>query len=283
MHMKEKMVKEVVQGHRTVDGAGVNLVRVLGLRTVKGFDPWLMLDSFDSKNPDDYIAGFPPHPHRGIETITYLIEGEMAHGDNMGNQGVIHSGESQWMTAGSGIIHEEMPKASPRMLGVQLWLNLPKEHKMTSPKYFSITKDMIQKIDTDFGVVRVIAGEYQGAKGVKRDYIQATLIDVELHADKEAYIPISVDDNTFVFLIDGDAFIKDKKYYNKSALLLDEGDTIHIKAPKNADTRFLVCAGKPLHEEISWGGPIVMNTKEELQTAFDELEKGTFIKHQPTK
>ncbi|MFV0364198.1 MAG: pirin family protein [Suipraeoptans sp.] len=269
---------------RTVDGAGVHLVRVLSINTVNDYDPWLMLDSFDSEKPSDYINGFPPHPHRGIETITYLIEGEMTHGDSLGNKGVIHGGESQWMTAGSGIIHEEMPTESKRMLGVQLWLNLPKKDKMTYPKYFSITNDMVKEVETDFGKVRVVSGEYNGIKGVEGDFIKATLLDFAVKAGQEVTIPVKEADNAFVFLIDGDAKIEGKLVDNKSAVLFGDGtgDTIKVKAPDNADTRFLFCAGKPLHEEVAWGGPIVMNTQPELKESFKELQDGNFIKHDPT-
>lgn len=280
--MDKRKVKSIVTGRPTVDGAGVHLVRVLNLNTVEDFDPWLMLDSFDSKNPKDYIAGFPPHPHRGIETITYLVEGEMSHGDNLGNKGVIHSGESQWMTAGSGIIHEEMPTASERMLGVQLWLNLPKKHKMAKPKYFSITNDMIEEVETDFGMVRVIAGEYDGVKGVKGDYIKATILDVVIDKGQKATITLPKKDNAFVFILDGEAMIDDKVCETKSAVLLGEGKEVEIEARDGA-LRALVCSGKPLHEEVAWGGPIVMNTREELQNAFEELESGTFIKEDAMK
>ena len=274
-----RKVKKTVTGQPTVDGAGVHLVRVLGIHTVKDFDPWLMLDSFDSKNPNDYIAGFPPHPHRGIETITYLARGEMTHGDSLGNKGVIHSGESQWMTAGSGIIHEEMPQPSEHMLGVQLWLNLPQKDKMAVPKYFTITPDMIPEAKEAYGTVKVLSGTYQGVSGTKPDYVQATILDVDLRADSEISIPISREENVFAFLLDGDAIIEGETYQCKTAVLFSEGDMIKIKAPKDKSTRFIVCAGKPLQEEIAWGGPIVMNTREELNNTFKELDEGTFIKH----
>lgn len=278
--MTDRKVVKAVQGQPAIDGAGVHLVRVLGNNTVKDYDPWLMLDSFDSTNPPDYMKGFPAHPHRGIETVTYLIEGEMTHGDSLGNKGTIRNGESQWMTAGSGIIHQEMPTASPRMLGVQLWLNLPQKDKMATPQYFSITNDMIKEVDTDFGHVRVVAGEFDGVQGVEPSYIQASLFDVQLDAGKEAVIPVDPEDNAFVFFIDGDGTIDGQDFTNKTAVLLQDGDTIRVKAPADKATRFLVCAGKPLHEEVSWGGPVVMNTRAELMKAFEEMEDGTFIKHE---
>lgn len=278
--MSERKVVKAVRGQRTVDGAGVHLVRVLGPSTVKEFDPWLMLDSFDSEEPKDYINGFPPHPHRGIETITYLIQGEMTHGDSLGNQGVIRDGESQWMTAGSGIIHEEMPKASERMLGVQLWLNLPQKEKMAVPRYFTITKEMIGEVDTSFGHVRVIAGEYDGTKGVAPAYVQATLLDILVEAGEEARIPVAKSDNAFVFFIENEGIIDQVTYEVKTAVLMQDGDEIRVQAPSDKATRLLVCAGQPLHEEVAWGGPIVMNTREELKEAFRELDEETFIKHE---
>ena len=274
--MSDRKVIKTVRGQRTVDGAGVNLVRVLGINDVKEFDPFLMLDSFDSTNPDDYTKGFPTHPHRGIETITYLIEGRIEHKDSLGNQGVIHGGESQWMTAGSGILHQEMPTASPRMLGLQIWLNLPKKEKMTPPAYFDITQEMIKTVPENFGTVRIIAGHYKDTAGVEPPHWQATMYDISLDAGKEAVLPTKPDENVFVFLIVGDAEIDGQNYAEKTAILFGEGDTIHIKAEK--ECRFFFFSGKPIKEPISWGGPIVMNTREELQTAFSELDNGTFIK-----
>ncbi|MDR2339897.1 MAG: pirin family protein [Deltaproteobacteria bacterium] len=275
-----KKVKKSVRGHKTVDGAGVHLVRVLGVSTVKDFDPFLMLDSFDSENPEDYIKGFPFHPHRGIETITYLIHGEMEHRDSLGNKGVIGNGESQWMTAGSGIMHQEMPVASPRMLGVQIWLNLPKDSKMTHPVYFDITKDMIPSVKEPFGEVKVISGNYDGTDGVKPKNIQATLLDFLVEPGKSVTIPTIPKENVFVFLIEGDAIINGDTYDEKTAVLFhDEGDAIEIHATKHKPARFIFFEGKPLREDVAWGGPIVMNTEEELRQTFLELENGTFIKH----
>jgi redox-sensitive bicupin YhaK (pirin superfamily) len=275
-----KKVKKSVRGHKTVDGAGVHLVRVLGVSTVHDFDPFLMLDSFDSENPNDYMKGFPFHPHRGIETITYLIQGEMEHSDSLGNKGVIGNGESQWMTAGSGIMHQEMPISSPRMLGAQIWLNLPKESKMTHPKYFDITKGMIPVVKTDFGEARVISGKYGGAAGVEPTFIKATLIDFLVDKGQSATIPTIPGENVFVFLIEGDAVINGDAYDEKTAVLFQrEGDAIEIVATKKKPSRFIFFEGKPLGEPVAWGGPIVMNTDNELRKTFEELEEGTFIKH----
>lgn len=277
--MATRKIKKLVTGQRAIDGAGVHLVRVLGHDTVIDFDPFLMLDSFDSRNPADYIKGFPFHPHRGIETISYLVEGEMTHHDSLGNKGTIHSGESQWMTAGSGIMHQEMPQASKRMLGVQLWLNLPQSQKMTEPTYFDITKEMIGIKKTDEAVVHILAGEYDGVAGVNPPHIKATIYDIELQPGKSITLPTKIEDNVFVFLIEGNAVIDDKTVSEKTAVLFDEGDAITVSTEADNPLRFLICAAKPLHESIAWGGPIVMNTRDELNFAFKELDKGTFIKH----
>ena len=280
--MADRKIKKTVTGKRAVDGAGVQLTRVLGNATVEDFDPFLMLDSFDSKNPKDYIAGFPFHPHRGIETITYLIQGEIDHEDSLGNKGAIRDGQSQWMTAGSGIMHQEMPQPAERMLGLQLWLNLPAADKMAEPRYFDITRDMMGEKQTDAGTVRVIAGEYQGAKGAQPYHIQASVYDVLLEPGKSLSLPVKAEDNAFVFLIEGDAVIDGRQIPEKTAVLFErEGDTVTVAAPPSGPARFIYCSGQPLDEPISWGGPIVMNTKEELQHAFNELRDGTFIKHQP--
>ena len=184
----DRKIKKIVKGQHTVDGAGVHLVRVLGYRDTKEFDPFLMLDSFDSKNPNDYNKGFPFHPHRGIETITYLIEGSMEHEDSLGNKGTIHPGESQWMTAGSGIMHQEMPIASDRMLGVQIWLNLPQKDKMVKPEYFEIKQDMMGKINIPEGSVQVISGSYKGINGVAPHYHNATLYDIIINKIGRAHV-----------------------------------------------------------------------------------------------
>jgi redox-sensitive bicupin YhaK (pirin superfamily) len=276
-----KHIKKIVKGQKAIDGAGVHLVRVLGYYDVKDFDPFLMLDSFDSKNPADYIKGFPMHPHRGIETITYLIEGEIDHEDSLGNKGRIGAGEAQWMTAGSGILHQEMPQEAPRMLGVQLWLNLPRKEKMTKPAYFDITSNMIPIVSEPFGTVRVISGEYAGNKGVHPSYIQATLYDIMINAGKKAVIPVTENENCFIFLIQGDAHVNDTLQSEKSAILFEmDGNKIQVAATEKAEARFIFFSGKMLKEPIAWGGPIVMNTEDELQQTFRELEAGTFIQQQ---
>lgn len=276
-------IKRTVRGHPAVDGAGVHLVRVLGIRTVEDYDPFLMLDSFDSRNPEDYIKGFPLHPHRGIETITYLIHGKIEHEDSLGNKGVIRSGQAQWMTAGSGILHQEMPKAAERMLGLQIWLNLPKTEKMAHPAYFDITEAMIGTAEDGPAIVRVIAGEYKNALGAKPRHIKASLYDILLSKGGEIAIDAKTDENVFVFLIEGDAMIEGKRIEEKTAVLFGDGDTVAVKAPDEADSRFIYFSGKPIREPVAWGGPIVMNTEDELEAAFRELEEGTFIKEQASR
>lgn len=279
--MSKRKIKQTVRGKPTVDGAGVHLVRVLGPKTMYDFDPFLMLDSFDSRNPEDYTAGFPHHPHRGIETVTYLISGEIDHEDSLGNAGRIGPGQSQWMTAGSGIIHQEMPRPSERMLGLQLWINLPHEEKMVDPQYFDIRDAMIGEKKIAGGIVRVISGEYGGVKGAKTDHVQATLLDVSLNEGESVSLPTKNEDNVFVFLIEGDAVIDGEHIPEKNAVLFGEGSGITLSAPEGKPARFIFFSGKPVREEISWGGPIVMTTKEELKNAFLDIDNGTFIKHAP--
>lgn len=280
-------IKKIITGQRTVDGAGVSLVRVLGYHDAKDIDPFLMLDAFDSTNPADYTKGFPWHPHRGIETITYLIAGDIEHGDSLGNQGSILDGDCQWMTAGSGIIHQEMPKASPRMLGAQVWLNLPASAKMTDPSYGDIRQADIPVISEAGATVHVVAGHYQGKPGAfQGKYVPATYLDVELAAGSEWSFQNDPDNTLLIYIFEGQAIFDPAQSVDNSsdlvdarqALLFGTGDTFWAKAGKNG-IRFILLSGKPLKEPIAWGGPIVMNTREELNLAFQELDKGTFIKH----
>lgn len=279
--MKERKIRKSVRGNPAVDGAGVHLVRVLGGATVADFDPFLMLDSFDSENPEDYTAGFPFHPHRGIETITYLISGEIDHMDSLGNAGRIGPGQAQWMTAGSGIMHQEMPQPSERMLGLQLWLNLPASEKMADPQYFDITGDMIGEKESRDAVVRVISGEYEGVRGAVPRHLPATIYDVMVKPERSITIKTKPDENVSIFLIQGDAILEDKRVAEKTALNFGEGESITVEAPSDGAARFIFLSAKPLKEPVAWGGPIVMNTREELEAAFDELEAGSFIRHKP--
>ena len=276
--MKLRTVKRIVQGKPAIDGAGVHLTRVLGTSTIEDFDPFLMMDSFDSRNPEDYIRGFPTHPHRGIETITYLVSGELAHQDSLGNKGLITSGACQWMTAGSGILHQEMPQEAERLLGLQLWLNLPAAEKMTNPKYFDIEPHDVGLVELNGGFVKVISGEYEGVRGVTPHHIQATLLDVKLDEGQSIEIPVKEGETVFVFLIEGAGMLDGEIFEEKTALLLGEGELVEVSALPGEVLRFFLASAPPLHEPVAWGGPIVMNTREELRLAFDELRAGTFIK-----
>ena len=274
-------IKRIVTGQNAIDGAGVRLVREIGYNDTKDFDPFLLLDAFDSTNPKDYIKGFPWHPHRGIETVTYLISGDIEHGDNMGNSGSILDGDCQWMTAGSGIIHQEMPKATERLLGAQLWLNLPAKDKMTKPKYGPITKKDIPVIDENDKRIHIIAGHYKSYKGaIEGDYVKATYYDVEADANAEWIFDTDPEHTLFIYILRGAAsFGEDnlKIIPEKHVVLFTEGTIFKMKASEKG-IRLLLMSGKPLREPIAWGGPIVMNTREELNLAFEELERNTFIK-----
>jgi redox-sensitive bicupin YhaK (pirin superfamily) len=276
--MPYRKIQRIVRGTPVVDGAGVRLVRVLGPYTIEDFDPFLMLDSFDSRNPQDYIAGFPMHPHRGIETVTFLIQGIMDHEDSLGNKGRINAGDLQWMTAGSGIMHQEMPKPAERILGFQLWLNLPKNEKMTQPKYFDISPKDIIELEIPGGKVRIISGEFAGIKGVKPHHIQARFLDFNLKAGKTVEIDVDPLETVFVFLLEGDAMIDGQHISEKSAVLLANGDMVKVEAMPESNLSFQLLSAPPLHEQVAWGGPIVMNTREEVMRAFEDLREGSFIK-----
>jgi len=273
----EKRVKSVVQGSPAIDGAGVKLTRVLGPRTIRSFDPFLLLDSFDSQNPDDYSAGFPMHPHRGIETITYLISGTIEHRDSLGNRGFIRDGATQWMTAGSGILHQEMPLPSPRMLGVQLWLNLPQKEKMADPRYFDISPDLVKEVDDGNSTVRIISGVYQHTLGITPHHLPATILDIRLRKASSITVPCEEGQTVFVFTLEGNVKVGETLYREKSALLFGEGDFVRLSSETEREGRLLFVEASPLREPVAWGGPIVMNSQAELDVAFSELERGTFI------
>ncbi|WP_159802019.1 MULTISPECIES: pirin family protein [Bacillota] len=274
--MKRK-IKTKVRGFRTRDGAGVNLVRVLGNQTTKEFDPILMLDSFDSTNPDDYTAGFPMHPHRGIETISYVSRGKMVHRDSLGNEDGISDGEVQWMNSGSGIMHEEMVPAAERLLGVQLWLNLPSKDKMSKPSYNSIKNDEIDEIEIDGGKIRLLAGTYGEYQGYKGDYLPMDYYDIHLNANSEITLTMGEKDSVMIFTLLGNVYINDEHIEEKTAVKLTEGDSLTIKnGEQNAQVLYI--NSRALNEPVAWAGPIVMNTQEEVQKAFIELRNNTFIK-----
>lgn len=272
----ERKIKQQVRGFRTQDGAGVSLVRVLGNRTVQEYDPILMLDSFDSTNPDDYTAGFPMHPHRGIETISYVYRGFMTHRDSLGNEDTIGDGEVQWMTAGSGIMHEEKLPAAERMLGVQLWLNLPAKDKMVPPAYHSIKNSEIEEIELEDGKLRLLAGEYDGRKGYMSKYLSLDYYDLHLNSNASIVLNTERERSVMLFILLGNAYIGDELIKEKTAVKLSSGDHVKITATDDK-AQVLFVSSTILAEPVVWGGPIVMNTKEELNKAFDDLKKGTFL------
>lgn len=274
-----RKIKRVVNGYATQDGAGVKLVRILDNETSGEFDPFLMLDSFDSTNPDDYTKGFTWHPHRGMETITYLIEGEIDHQDSLGNKGVIKAGESQWMNSGSGVMHQEMPISSKRMLGFQLWLNLPKKNKMSKPSYQTLSEaNYIKTIKEENGIVKVISGDYHGIKGFKPKHVKATILDVDLNVNETFELDVKKNETLIVFNILGDIIVDEELIAEKSAVLLSDGNKINVSSTADTGARFIIFQAKPLKEKIAWAGPIVMNDDDELKEAFEELNKDTFVK-----
>ncbi|MDU1010866.1 pirin family protein [Finegoldia magna] len=277
--MKRKILNRT-QGFRTKDGAGVSLVRVLSRNTTKEYDPILMLDSFDSVDPDDYIKGFPMHPHRGIETITYLREGTMAHKDSMGNEDTITDNEVQWMTAGSGIMHEEMPKPSKRMLGVQLWLNLLAKDKMVTPHYQSLRGDDLKIIEENSAKVKVISGEFKGIKGYAPKYLPLDFYEIEIKKNEEITIDTKDDQQVILFTLIGDIEVEGDVVSEKTAVTTTDGDKLTIRA-KGEDVNVLFLQSIPTNELIAWAGPIVMNTNEDLRQASLDLRNGTFIKEKP--
>lgn len=280
--MEYRKIRKIVTGMPAVDGAGVHLVRVLGHRDVEEFDPFLLLDAFDSTNSEDYLKGFPWHPHRGIETVTFLVTGNIEHGDSLGNKGSILDGGCQWMTAGSGIIHQEMPQAVPRMLGLQLWINMPAAQKMTEPKYGDLPREKIPIAQEPGARIAIVGGAFRGHPGAKKgESVDATLLDIALESGASIEIPLPPGDNTFVYILDGSVSFDAPEALafqdRKRAVLLSGGDAVRLAAAPSAPARCILCSGAPLGEPIAWGGPIVMNTQAELQEAFRELDEGTFI------
>ncbi len=276
-----RKVEKMVQGYRTRDGAGVSLVRVLGNTTADDFDPFLMLDAFDSTNPDDYTPGFPMHPHRGIETVTFLSKGSIVHEDHLGTKASISDGEAQWLTAGSGAYHSEMPQPAERMLGVQLWLNIPAKDKMTAePFYHGVINEEIEEIPIESGKLRLIAGNYLEHSGIQGKYLPLDYYDIHLDAGGELTLDVEGEDKSaMVFTLEGYAVISDENVPEKTAAKLGNGDEVKIEAGENPIEILFMCSRK-LEEPVAWYGPIVMNTQEELQKAFDDLGNGEFIIHE---
>ena len=281
-----RTINKIWKSKPTLEGAGVRLKRAFGFDQAPQLDPFLMLDAFRSDNPDDYRSGFPWHPHRGIETITYLLAGEVEHRDSMGNCGVISAGDVQWMTAGSGIIHQEMPKGdrAGRMWGFQLWANLPASHKMMDPRYREVKRDDIPQVTTADGVVvGVICGEAAGVRGPVRDIVtDPDLLDVSIPGGMSFTHQVKAAHTVFTYVIEGEGNFGPQHGAVACAadtvVLYEPGDTIVVATEKQS-VRFLLAAGRPLKEPVAWYGPIVMNTQEELQTAFREYKEGTFVKH----
>lgn len=273
----------VVKGYRTQDGAGVSLVRVLGDQTARDFDPFLMLDSFDSVNPDDYTAGFPLHPHRGIETVSYLREGAMHHRDTMGFEDTVTSGEVQWMCAGSGVEHEETIPAARRLLGVQLWLNLPAAEKMAQPTYHAVKRDDIESVPLDGAVLRLLVGRYvdengKSHQGFVGSHLPLDYYELTVEAGHSVEIPVDEDRSVLAFTLEGPALIGGLPLGEKTAVKLVEGDHVGITATGEKPSVVLLMSSVALREPIAWGGPIVMNSTAELRQAFRDLDEGTFIK-----
>ena len=277
-----RTVELVRRAEPTMEGAGVRLVRAFGFEESSRLDPFLMLDDFHSENPADYSAGFPSHPHRGMETDTYMISGTSEHADNLGHQGRIGPGEVQWMTAGSGIIHEEMPQATDgRLQGFQLWINLPAANKMMAPRYQDIRKGMIPVLEPNDGVeVRVIAGKVGEAAGPVRDLIvPVELLDVKMGSKGRFEHVVPNDRTAFAYIFEGEASFGDERWRagEEHLVILGEGDTVVVRT-ENAGARFLLASGKPLREPIAWRGPVVMNSEEELKQAFREIREGKFVR-----
>ena len=300
--MSLRPVKQIIQSKPTLEGAGVRLRRAFGFGSTRETDPFLLLDDFRNENPEDYLAGFPWHPHRGIETITYVLTGTVEHGDSLGNKGRLGAGDVQWMTAGSGILHQEMPKGDPagRMHGFQLWANLPASLKMTDPRYQDVAaRDIPEVTDDDGTKVRVVCGTFWGKKGpVDGVAADPRYVDVWVPPGKRRSLPVEKPRNVFAYVFEGSGTFRDaspprgvlteqldpaatvvrEETGNRSLVLFGSGDEVTVQAGEEG-IRFLLVSGQPIEEPVAWYGPIVMNTAEQLEQAYAELHDGTFIKH----
>jgi quercetin 2,3-dioxygenase len=301
--MSIRPVKRTLESRPTVEGAGVKLRRAFGFGDTSEFDPFLLFDDFRNDDPEDFLAGFPWHPHRGIETITYVLAGTVDHGDSLGNRGTLGSGDVQWMTAGSGILHQEMPQgdARGRMHGFQLWANLPKSLKMTAPRYQDIAARDIQEITDDDGTrVRVICGEFWGRRGpIEGIAADPSYLDVWVPPGSRRSLPVETHRHAFAYVFEGSASFRGASpprdvatesvgtattpiaeadaSPDRTLVLFDAGDEVTVQAGERG-VRFLLVSGKPIEEPVAWYGPIVMNTQEELRQAYRELGEGTFIR-----
>lgn len=279
-----RRIQRVLRSKPTMEGAGVRLKRAFGFHELSFLDPFLLLDDFGSENPDDYLAGFPWHPHRGIETITYMLHGEVKHEDSLGNGGVIHDGDAQWMTAGSGIIHQEMPqKSNGLMRGFQLWANLPASQKMMDPRYRDIKRSQIPEITFNCDVkVKIICGEIKNTKGPVQDIVtDPQYLDVAISPNSEFNHSVNSDHKVFAYIIEGEAHfdqVQSNRIAKESLVIFEDGDGVSITTD-DPPVRFLLISGKPIAEPIAWYGPIAMNNEAELRLAFEEYRNGTFLKH----
>ena len=274
-----RKIKCVVRGEAGVDGAGVHLTHVLSRHTMHDTDPLLLLDAFDATDPEKYVAGFPMHPHRGIETISYVVEGSMVHRDSLGNEDAVTDGGIQWMTAGGGILHEEKLPPVKCLFGVQLWLNMKKEDKFAPPAYLAIEKDSIPEIPFDGGYVRLLAGSYEGREGHLSDYVPVNYYDVHIEPGGTFHTKVSERANITLFALVGSPTVEEEPVDHFDAAILDGGDEIRIANDTEEEIAVLVFMAEPIDEPIAWWpGPIVMNTEEELEEAYDEIKAGTFIK-----
>ena len=279
--MSQIEVKKIIKALNASDGAGVKLKRSIGTPEADYIDPFLMLDEFGSENKDDYVAGFPPHPHRGIETVTYMLNGEFEHQDSTGAKGIMTSGDVQWMKTGRGIIHSEMPAMSDgQLLGFQLWINMPAKLKKNKPEYIYIDSKKMSIHKDEDKQVKVIAGKFEKAEGpVKGHNVEPVYFDVELNKNKDFKFNLSSTHNTFIYLIKGEIKIGEKKHdkvKDSTLILLSKGEDLKVTAQTN--TKFLVISGKPINEEIARGGPFVMNTKAEILQAVQDYHNGNFVK-----
>jgi redox-sensitive bicupin YhaK (pirin superfamily) len=280
-----RRIKKIYHSRPTTDGAGVSLNRVFSNPQVPEFDPFLLLDAFGSDDKSKYIRGFPWHPHRGIETITYLLQGRVEHGDSMGNEGIIYSGDVQWMTAGSGIIHQEMPKGDEegKMYGFQLWANLPAKQKMIPPKYRDVKSIDIPNVELENGIkIKIICGKINETKGPVTDIAtDPEYLDISVLANTSYKHKTTIGHTYFAYIFEGEASFSSENgnmVELGNVVLFEDGEFIEVST-KDKDTRFLLISGKPIGEPVAWYGPIVMNTDEEIRIAFEEYEKGTFIKN----
>lgn len=281
--MNTRKVTQVIHGQAATDGAGVELLRVIGQPALMDLDPFLLLDAFRSDEPEDYIAGFPPHPHRGFETVTYILNGRMRHKDNAGNEGVIESGGIQWMTAGKGIVHSEMPQQQDGLLeGFQLWINLPATHKMVAPQYQEFDAASIPCESRSGALVKVITGETSaGTRGpVSQPLTDPLFIDVALESGAEFIEELASEHNAFLYLIEGSLSLADGgdeplELEPEQLAVPGPGDSVRVHASANG-AKFLLVAGKPLQEPIARGGPFVMNTADEIRQAFSDYQRGRF-------